>query len=291
MKFNLYDNVKEFHQDVHSILLTHEAQNMLILGNLKIGYEGKDKHDWRDPVNWVMATVVNEEEILLTALMTPPFGITLYAKDNLVFDEAIKCLVDGLINSDILVPGVVSEKGLAQRFAEIYGNTKGVGFDMTMSQRIYELTEVNPDVLQLGELRLLNEKDMAFFPYWAEEMNSAVFGVLKAVGGEIDPYLYSISAGNSYVLEVDGMPVSMAKISRELEQVCGIAMVYTPPYFRGKGYASSCVAKLSQVALERGFSGCVLYTDLANPTSNSIYQKVGYQEICDSLEIKFEEIG
>jgi predicted GNAT family acetyltransferase len=80
----------------------------------------------------------------------------------------------------------------------------------------------------------------------------------------------------------------MVNKNREMRSVCGVSGVYTPPYFRGKGYASSCVAALSRLILERGFTKCVLYTDLANPTSNSIYQKIGYKPVCDSLEIKFE---
>lgn len=58
---------------------------------------------------------------------------------------------------------------------------------------------------------------------------------------------------------------------------------------RNKGYASSCVAQVSQIALNKGFTKCVLYTDLLNPTSNSIYQKIGYTAICDSLMLKFNE--
>lgn len=286
MKLKIYDNVKNFHQDVYTNLLTHEAQNMIMIKNLKIGYDEKDKHEWRDPANWLMATVIDGKEILLTALMTPPFGITLYATDNQINDEALTCLLEGLKATDWQISGVTSEKGLAERFAEIYGNSKGVGFDVSMNQRIYELSEVNSDVSQFGNLRLVNEGDMAFLPYWIEGITWDILGDLKSVQCDPKNYLYQIATGDVYVLEVDGKPVSMAKISHKMEQFCGIAMVYTPPYFRGKGYASACVAKLSQVALDRGFSRCVLYTDLANPTSNSIYQKIGYKPVCDSVEIK-----
>jgi len=48
------------------------------------------------------------------------------------------------------------------------------------------------------------------------------------------------------------------------------------------------VAQISQMALDKGFDKCVLYTDLLNPTSNSIYQKIGYTPICDSLMLNFE---
>ena len=104
-----------------------------------------------------------------------------------------------------------------------------------------------------------------------------------------EPYHYGISTKKLYILEVDGVPVTMAGITQEIQTVCGIAYVYTPPYYRGKGYATSCVAQLSQIALERGFTKCVLYTNLANPTSNSIYQKIGYNPICDSLMLKFSD--
>jgi predicted GNAT family acetyltransferase len=96
-----------------------------------------------------------------------------------------------------------------------------------------------------------------------------------------------MSPNNRLSLEDGGMPVSMAKISRELQTVCVVGMVYTPPYFRGRGYATSCVAAVSQFGLDRVYKKCVLYTDLANPTSNSIYMKIGYRPICDSINVMF----
>jgi hypothetical protein len=100
-------------------------------------------------------------------------------------------------------------------------------------------------------------------------------------------YEHRIAQKKIYVLEVHGKPVSIAGITREMQSVCGVAHVYTPPYFRRKGYATSCVARLSQIILNKGFKKCVLYTDLANPTSNNIYQKIGYNPVCDSVMLKF----
>ncbi|MCL1830306.1 MAG: GNAT family N-acetyltransferase, partial [Oscillospiraceae bacterium] len=91
-----------------------------------------------------------------------------------------------------------------------------------------------------------------------------------------------------YILTDNDIPVSMVKMDRSMQTVCGVSYVYTPEYLRKKGYATSCVAAVSQMILERGFTSCVLYTDIANPISNSIYQKIGYVPICDSLVIVFE---
>jgi predicted GNAT family acetyltransferase len=108
-----------------------------------------------------------------------------------------------------------------------------------------------------------------------------------AIPQDAELYRYRYSTKKLYVLEDNGRPVSMAGYTREMQTVIGVAFVYTPPHFRGRGYASSCVAQLSQMALDNGFTKYVLYTDLANPTSNSIYQKIGYEPICDSLMLKF----
>jgi len=98
MTFKLYQDVKEFYQDYYSTYMIHEAQNLIPLGNLVMGYKGEDKFDWRDPVNWIMASISDENGIRLCALMTPPYNLTIYAKDNNINDEAILCLIDSLFS-------------------------------------------------------------------------------------------------------------------------------------------------------------------------------------------------
>lgn len=289
MQFKLYTDVHEFYSETYEVLMRHEAQNMIPLGNIIIGHEGKDKTDWRDPANWLMVTISDAKGIQLTALMTPPHNITLYATNNIVNPEAIHRLIDGL--KDRKIPGVITERNLAEYFAREFTLRKGITFKTTMSQRIYELTVVNPDIQKIGTVRLLDEKDLHFFPYWAEAFSAAGhYGQTKMfIPQEKEPYLYRIASKKLYILENDnGIPVSMAGYTRELQTAIGVAFVYTPPYECRKGYATSIVAQISQLALDQGFTKCVLYTDLANPTSNSIYQKIGYKPICDSLQLEFK---
>ncbi|MNB84200.1 FR47-like protein [compost metagenome] len=288
MQFKLYTDVHEFYKDTYDVLMRHEAQNLIPLGNIIMGHEGKDKTDWRDPVNWLMATIADDKGIQLTAIMTPPHNITLYATGNNINPEAVSCLIDGL--NDREIPGVTTEKTLAEYFAKEYTLRKGNTYTTTMSQRIYELTAVNPDIQKPGTVRLLDKKDIHFFPYWAEAFYAAgSYGTTEmSIPQEAAPYLYRIESKKIYILEVNGIPVSMAGYTRVMQTAIGVAFVYTPPYERSKGYATSIVAQISQLALEKGFTKCVLYTDLANPTSNSIYQKIGYTPVCDSLQLQFE---
>jgi len=283
MTLTIHKTIQDFHAATFETLMRHESQNMILLGNIFIGLNGEDKTEWRDPANWVMVTVQDVRGILLTALMTPPHNITLYAIDNIVNHAAIDCLIKGLRNYEI--PGVTTEKSLAEEFAKAYGKQ----YEITMNQRIYELTVVNPDIPTCGTLRLAEEKDMSFLPFWLSSFfPSARNDETMPIPIEAEPFINRIDRRNLWILEnEDGVPVSMVGSSRELVTVRSIAPVYTPPYFRGRGYASSSVAQLSRLLLDKGFTRCVLYTDLANPTSNSIYQKIGYRAICNSLELKF----
>ncbi|MCL2526973.1 MAG: GNAT family N-acetyltransferase [Defluviitaleaceae bacterium] len=287
MQFIQYTDVKAFDTDVSPTMLHHEAQNIIPLGNIKIGAKGEDKTTWRDPANWFMATISNHDGLLLTAIMTPPHNLTLYATNNQNNPETIICLINEMAQRDITIPGVMAEKSLVEMFVPLYTTRHNLSSKIKTSQRIYELTEVNPAVPKAG-IRLAVERDMAFLPYWHSGFMAECFETPFTVGEDGDEYRYHINSNRLYIMEDNGAPVTMAKIGRELVNVCAIGLVYTPPYFRGKGYATACVAAVSQMGLNRGFKNCVLYTDLANPTSNSIYQKIGYKPICDSLEVVFE---
>lgn len=287
MEFKHYDDIKLFFFDTFDILIRHESQNLIPLGNIIIGNEGTDKTGWRDTTNWFMATVSDENGINLTAVMTPPHNLTLYATDNKIDDSVLTCLVTGILESDFVIPGVMSENALAESFANTYSKICNRKYSIRKKQRIYELLQVTPNIPLVGSLRMAGEPDMSFFPYWLEGFKSDCFGLTPKIKNDMSDYRYHIASGKMYFLEDNGIPVSMAKINREMETACGISYVYTPPYFRGKGYATSCVSALSSLALNRGFTRCVLYTDLENPASNSIYQKIGYRQICDSLEIVF----
>ncbi|MCL2479810.1 MAG: GNAT family N-acetyltransferase, partial [Treponema sp.] len=288
VKFNLYGDIKSFCRDTRDVLMRHEAQNLIPLGNVIIGYEEKDKTGWRDPALWFMATVTDNTGIRMTAIMTPPHNLTLYATDNVISSEAVDCLISGIMENKTAVPGVMTENVLAENFAKAWAAANSVNYSVKENMRIYELVSVNPEIPQIGKMRLLDEKDLSFFPYWIDGFNHDCFGDAPVPKPDLQIYQYHVNKKKIYILENEGTAVSMAQKNREMQSVCGVSMVYTPPYFRGKGYASSLVAGLSRLILDQGFTKCVLYTDLSNPISNSIYQKIGYRPICDSLVISFE---
>jgi GNAT superfamily N-acetyltransferase len=223
----------------------------------------------------------------MTALMTPPFHLTLYPTANIIDDKVMDCFIAGLDGSGFMINSVIAEKSLLDIFVKAFTENKDIPYETEMEQKIFELKEVNPSIDCIGQLRLARESDLTFVPYWLEIFNSECFGVTPVINGNIEDYRYLIDKKTLYVLEVDGVPVTMAQLIERTPNICIINYVYTPPYHRQHGYASACVAALSKQGLKQGYKKCMLYTDLANPTSNSIYQKIGYQPVYDSAVIRF----
>ena len=98
-----------------------------------------------------------------------------------------------------------------------------------------------------------------------------------------------ITGGQVFVWEHHGEPVSMAIKTRPIAHSITVSGVYTPPEYRRQGYATALVARLSQHLLDSGYKFINLFTDLGNPTSNSIYRKIGYHPVCDFRMVSFSQ--
>ncbi|MBZ9623802.1 GNAT family N-acetyltransferase [Clostridium sp. FP2] len=155
-----------------------------------------------------------------------------------------------------------------------------------MNMRVYELVKVQHPQYSQGDFRIAKEEDLKIVSTW-------IYSIEKDEGSDItyekayDMAKNKINDGQLYLWE-DKVAVSMACISRPTINGIVVNMVYTPPELRGRGYASSCVASLSQYLLNIGYKFCSLFTDLSNPTSNSIYIKIGYKPICDYKSYSFK---
>ena len=98
---------------------------------------------------------------------------------------------------------------------------------------------------------------------------------------------YSASHTHSPKIPCATGPSYLAKTTRPMQNGISVTAVYTPPEQRNKGYATSCVASLTKKLLSERYSFCSLFADQSNPTSNSIYAKIGYVPLGDALEIDF----
>jgi len=273
MKFTRYIDLKLFEADTLEILLENEVQN-----NLPISFI-KNEKGW-DTSGWLLFTIKDDNGgVLLTAACTPPYNIVLYETKNITNNAAVKLLSDELKNMKITFPGVLAEQGLARRFAENYTDT----FSRKMSMNVMQLDVLNVIEKASGFCRELREDDLFYMPHWINAFGEDCKAI---VNPSVENIRSRIGKNTHYIWE-NGHPVSSAVNTRNTENGAGISEVYTPPYFRGKGYASSVVAELSADLLERGHKFCFLFADAENPVSCGIYRKIGFYDLCIFDEIKF----
>lgn len=236
----------------------------------------------------LLATVIDGESLNLAALMTPPYKlqIALFSAGSF---ESIKLLASEVDKSGWRVPGVIGEEKAARTFATNWSDIVGTTIHDGMRQRIYELRKVNPIQYPKGIFRQATIDDMLRAIKWSHSFHTDCFG--DSGHPKIDDHQTKamIEEGNLFFWD-DPEPVSMAVLARPTPHGISVGLVYTPPEFRRKGYASAVVARLSQRCLESGREFCTLYTDLSNPTSNSIYQRIGYNAVADVVDIHFGDL-
>jgi predicted GNAT family acetyltransferase len=278
-----YNTPSEFKAAAFDTLMTQEVQNNIMLMFAQTPDE--------KAINWFLVVIYDENKTAtLVAAMTPPHNIVLFAAENIVNADAISMLIDYLRTTGTVVPGVLAETNLAHAFAEAIGVT----YTTTHDEYIMQCDNVNTVKAVSGNLRPAGTRDFYFLPYW-----STAFSV-ECKLNEIECSLgYHIKIAEQYgdtisdftfLWEVDGIPVSMAKIARTTENGIGVTCVYTPPMFRNKGYAQALVTKASQIGLKRGKKFCFLFADANNPISCGIYHKIGYRDVCKVAELKFTQM-
>jgi predicted GNAT family acetyltransferase len=227
-------------------------------------------------------TVEDNRAIRGVALMTPPRKLLITRMSGL----AVTTLADYLLANSTPVPGVLGSKDCARVFAENWKAKTKRPYRLKMSQRLYVCEAVIPPTLSPGYLRTATQNDQLLLVEWAGEFcrEANIEDETAFTQAQIPN---QITKGSLYVWD-NGEAVSMADLRRETTQGFAVSLVYTPPSSRRRGYATSCVAELTKRVLDSGKKFCCLYTDLANPTSNSIYQKIGYQPVCDVQDWVFE---
>jgi GNAT superfamily N-acetyltransferase len=83
----------------------------------------------------------------------------------------------------------------------------------------------------------------------------------------------------AWVAVASGQAVSFSGFNAMLPDIVQLGAVYTPPEFRGRGYARAVVAHSVRVAKERGATRAVLFTK--NPSAVKSYEAVGFRHAGD----------
>ncbi|KZE63792.1 hypothetical protein AWM68_11800 [Fictibacillus phosphorivorans] len=283
MEVTRYSSIPAFYADVESFLLSQEDRAGIMLGN---SLRFKDKV-WEEEQPF-LATVKKDGEIVLAAMLIPPYALLLLEKDEAEGLAAVPHLIQYLIKEDYAIHKIMSPKAVGKAFSKEWTTAHQLEEKVLMDLRLYTLQSVIQPAARPGKLRKATQTDLTFLPQWILEMTEETNQLMTFA--EAEEYAKDrVESEFLFIWEEDGRPVSMAAKTRPNIKGVSVNLVYTPRDLRGRGYASACVAMLSKYLLNEGFEFCTLYTDLANPTSNKIYQNIGYQPVSDFIELKFNQ--
>ena len=277
-----FDDPHAYYEQAHHLWEAAETRNNLILG-LALRLQS-NLHVYGEAMP-LMALVKDETgEIRASALMTPPFALVVQSEP--LNEPALEALADALIANDWHLPGVNGIAEVSDCFAEIWQEKSGQQARRIVNTRAYELRQVLPVDYPPGEMKLAEESDAQR----AADMHNAMVEEV-IVGprrlGTAESELEIIRKKRTFFWVDAGEVVSITLATRpQIKGIC-IGGVYTPPALRRRGYARALVAEVSKELLSRGYELTNLFTDLANPTSNKIYQEVGYRPVADYHQYEF----
>jgi RimJ/RimL family protein N-acetyltransferase len=215
-------------------------------------------------------------------LATPAYPVVLTDMSR----QAAAALAAELAAAGRLVPGVNAEQESAAAFAAAWRNRTGDSAQVHRRMRLFRLGDlIPPDPRPEGSARIAAPRDrqllIAWFDAFAREVGElAVIDQAAAVDERL-------SYGGITLWEVDGTPVAVAGLTRAVAGMVRVGPVYTPPDRRGRGYGGAATVAVSQATRDAGAGEVVLYTDLANPTSNALYQRLGYCPVEDRIVLSY----
>lgn len=225
------------------------------------------------------AVALEGVEVAGTIMRTPPFGVIL---SRAASDAAVDALAYAAAAAFAELPGAVGPTDVAARFAATWCSLTGQTGRISMRQGVHAAAHVAELPSVPGRMRRALPEERPLLGSWIrafaeESLHSAHYPVdpeESIARRERDP------DGAWLVWDDDG-PVSLAGVGNRTPTGIRVGPVYTPPERRGRGYATALVAALTREQLALGRRFCFLFTDLANPTSNAIYARIGYEPVTD----------
>ena len=209
-------------------------------------------------------------------LRTPPHPLLLMSTPP----DSVVALANKL---ETPLPGVNARADDADRFAAAWQERTGATLTVGRRARLFRLDELTPPTPPPGAARVAGRADRDLLIDWFGAFHREI-----GEGANADLVDDKLGYGGLTLWEVDGEPVSMAGVTRPDSGMVRVVAVYTPRRHRAKGFGGAVTAAVTRAALDAGATDVVLFTDLSNPTSNALYQRLGYRPVEDRKVVQFQ---
>ena len=272
-----YETAVEYLKDNQRWLERREALNSLLLG-LTLDSAKRDIDDG------FYLTLQSGNEIQFAGMQTKGRNLIVYS-DELLPADSLSVLAEHLEKEKPNLPGILGPKEIALQLGAALKDRLGWSNKVVYEQLVYELVEVKYNPPFAGELRRATLEDIDLVSNWMHRF------LVEALNEDDETAARANAAKKIKNEEVffwnNGEDVSMTCLARPTNNGITVNYVFTPPEHRKKGYGTKVVAELSQLALEKGYRFCTLFTDRNNPTSNDIYRRIGYELIGEFRSLEF----
>ncbi|MFB9902381.1 GNAT family N-acetyltransferase [Allokutzneria oryzae] len=228
-----------------------------------------------------MITVHEDGRVTGAVFRTPPFPLGVTGLPS----HAVQAVAAKVRELDPDLPAVNGKREIAEAFAVEWQHITGREWRVDRNERLYRLGALVPPVVR-GAARPATEDDMELLALWRKEFTNEAMGKNVELDSARTALRHVLETETTILVwEVDGQPVACASSNRPLAGMCRVSFVYTPPEQRGNGYASAVTAAMSRWAIDAGADRVVLFTDIDNPVSNAIYQRIGYLPVHDTVNV------
>lgn len=185
-------------------------------------------------------------------------------------------------------PGVRGDREIAEAFGAAWHARTGAEVSVERRMRLYRLGQLTPRTpAPPGRARIAGPADRELLLRWSHEFVVDIGETPVDDERAVDD---AVALGRRTLWEHDGEPVAMAGWAADEADPAGtvrVIAVYTPPELRGRGYAGGATVAVSRAALDAGAHDVLLFTDLGNPVSNALYQRLGYLPVRDHVSLAF----
>ena len=162
----------------------------------------------------------------------------------------------------------------------------GVALRTSMQLMLHRLEQFEPAPPTVGSARRAGLADLDLLVRWQDEFAWLVHPEQRH-RPDPDGVRRSLDNGAMWMIwsDPDGRPVSLAVAGAVVAGCSRIAPVYTPREFERHGYGTAVTSAAVQTARAVGAGEVILFTDLANPTSNAIYHQLGFRPVERFVEL------